>query len=107
MKKRQRIWLPVLVGVLVVLVGIAAAAAAIFDNGVFEVVLNGKTGYVTAPQDVDAVVARSRELLNDAALRAEMGKNGKDLVIERFAWRRMADILEEEFLMLLKEKSCK
>ena len=76
-------------------------------DGTPEVVLNGKTGYVTAPQDVDAVVARSRELLNDAALRAEMGKNGKDLVIERFAWRRMADILEEEFLMLLKEKSCK
>ena len=75
-------------------------------DGTPEVVLNGKTGYVTAPQDVDAVVARSRELLNDAALRAEMGKNGKDLVIERFAWRRMADILEEEFLMLLKEKSC-
>lgn len=76
-------------------------------DGTPEVVLNGKTGYVTAPQDVDAVVARSRELLNDAALRAEMGKNGKELVIERFAWRRMADILEEEFLMLLKEKSCK
>ena len=76
-------------------------------DGTPEVVLNGKTGYVTAPQDVDAVVARSRELLNDAALRAEMGKNGKDLVIERFAWRRMADILEKEFLMLLKEKSCK
>ena len=76
-------------------------------DGTPEVVLNGKTGYVTAPQDVDAVVARSRELLNDAALRAEMGKNGKDLVIERFAWRRMADILEEEFLKLLKEKSCK
>ena len=75
-------------------------------DGTPEVVLNGKTGYVTAPQDVDAVVARSRELLNDAALRAEMGKNGKELVIERFAWRRMADILEEEFLMLLKEKSC-
>lgn len=75
-------------------------------DGTPEVVLNGKTGYVTAPQDVDAVVARSRELLNDAALRAEMGKNGKDLVIERFAWRRMADILEEEFLKLLKEKSC-
>lgn len=76
-------------------------------DGTPEVVLNGKTGYVTAPQDVDAVVARSRELLNDAALRAEMGKNGKELVIERFAWRRMADILEEEFLKLLKEKSCK
>ena len=74
-------------------------------DGTPEVVLNGKTGYVTAPQDVDAVVARSRELLNDAALRAEMGKNGKDLVIERFAWRRMADILEKEFLMLLNAKS--
>ena len=58
-------------------------------------------------QDVDAVVKHSSELLSDAELRQKMGENGRNLVIERFAWRRMADILEEEFLTLLKEKSGK
>ena len=73
-------------------------------DGTPEVVLNGETGYVTAPRDVDAVVKYSHELLSDSALRQKMGENGRALVVERFAWRRMADILEEEFLKLLEEK---
>ena len=76
-------------------------------DGTPEVVLNGETGYVTAPQDVAAVVKHSSELLSDAELRKKMGENGRALVIDRFAWRRMADILEEEFLALLKKKTGK
>ena len=76
-------------------------------DGTPEVILNGETGYVTAPQDVDAVVRHSSELLENGDLRKEMGEKGKALVIERFAWRRMADILEEEFLALLKAKTGK
>jgi glycosyltransferase involved in cell wall biosynthesis len=74
-------------------------------DGTPEVVINGETGFVTAPQDVEAVAARSRELLSDSSLRHTMGLKGKELVIERFAWRRMADILEKEFLQLLEEKT--
>ena len=73
-------------------------------DGTPEVVLNGETGYVTAPRDVDAVVKYSHELLSDSSLRQKMGENGRALVVERFAWKRMADILEEEFLKLLEEK---
>ena len=76
-------------------------------DGTPEVVLNGETGFVTAPQDIDAVVERSRQLLADKALRQKMGENGKALVIDRFAWRRMADILEEEFKQLLETKTAK
>ena len=76
-------------------------------DGTPEVILNGETGYVTAPQDVAAVVKHSSELLSDAELRKKMGENGRALVIDRFAWRRMADILEEEFLALLKKKTGK
>jgi glycosyltransferase involved in cell wall biosynthesis len=76
-------------------------------DGTPEVVLNGETGFVTAPQDIDAVVERSRQLLADKALRQKMGENGKALVIDRFAWRRMADILEEEFKQLLEIKTAK
>lgn len=76
-------------------------------DGTPEVILNGETGYVTAPQDVAAVVKHSSELLSDAELRKKMGENGRALVIDRFAWRRMADILEEEFLALLEKKTGK
>ena len=74
-------------------------------DGTPEVVLNGETGFVTPPQDVDAVFRYSSQLLCDSALRKQMGEKGRELVVERFAWRRMADILEKEFLMLLKEKT--
>lgn len=76
-------------------------------DGTPEVVLNGETGFVTAPQDVDAVVEHSRQLLSDKVLRQKMGENGKALVIDRFAWRRMADILAEEFKQLLESKTAK
>ena len=76
-------------------------------DGTPEVVLNGETGFVTAPQDVDAVVEHCRQLLSDKVLRQKMGENGKALVIDRFAWRRMADILEEEFKQRLEAKTAK
>ena len=56
---------------------------------------------------MDAVVEHSRQLLSDKVLRQKMGENGKALVIDRFAWRRMADILEEEFKQLLEAKTAK
>ena len=74
-------------------------------DGTPEVVIDGVTGYVTAPQDIEAVAARSRELLADPDLRRRMGKKGQELVLERFDWRRMADILEKEYYRLLEEKS--
>ena len=74
-------------------------------DGTPEVVIDGETGYVTAPQDIEAVAARSRELLADPELCRKMGKKGQELVLERFDWRRMADILEKEYYRLLEEKS--
>ena len=76
-------------------------------DGTPEVVIDGETGYVTAPQDIEAVAARSRELLTDPELRRRMGKKGRELVLERFDWRRMADILEKEYYRLLQEKISK
>ena len=73
-------------------------------DGTPEVVIDGETGYVTAPQDIEAVAARSRELLADPELRRRMGKKGQELVLERFDWRRMADILEKEYIHGLRLK---
>ena len=76
-------------------------------DGTPEVVIDGETGFVTAPQDIGAVAARSRELLADPELRRKMGRNGRKLVLERFDWHRMAEILEEEYLRLYEEKTKK
>ena len=85
--------------------GIPAIGFAL--DGTPEVVLNGKTGYTTAPCDIETVVDRTLELLNDDALRRQMGAAGQQMVLEKFDWQLMADILEKEYLELLALKNGK
>ena len=73
-------------------------------DGTPEVVINGKTGYTVKACDIDKVAEHTLTLFDDADLRAKMGANGKELVLERFDWHLMADILEKEFLELYNAK---
>ena len=86
-------------------VGIPAIGFAL--DGTPEVIIDGETGFLTGAEDVDAVVEKSIRLLDDPALREKLGKAGKARVLEQFAWQKMADILEKEFLELLRKKSGK
>ena len=73
-------------------------------DGTPEVVIDGRTGYTVAPERTDEVVSATKLLLSDPVRRAEMGREGKTLVLDRFNWRKMADILEEEYYSLLAGK---
>ena len=78
--------------------GIPAIGFAL--DGTPEVISDGVTGYLTAAEDVDSVAARTLELLNDPELAQKMGQAGQKKVLEQFAWQRMSDILEDEYLRL-------
>lgn len=78
--------------------GIPAIGFAL--DGTPEVISDGVTGYLTAAEDVDSVAARTLELLNDPELAQQMGQAGQKKVLEQFAWQRMSDILEDEYLRL-------
>ena len=82
--------------------GIPAVGFAL--DGTPEVVLNGQTGYTVSPENVDEVISVTRKILDDPEKRQQMGANGKALVLERFNWQKMADILEEEYFRLLQER---
>lgn len=82
-------------------VGIPAIGFAL--DGTPEVIIEGETGYLTAAEDVDAVVEKSIRLLDDKSLREKLGNAGKVKVLEQFDWHKMADILEEEYAALLKK----
>jgi glycosyltransferase involved in cell wall biosynthesis len=58
-------------------------------GGIPEVVADGETGLLVAPRDHTALAAAIVRLLNDDALRAAMGKAGRDRVTERFTVGRM------------------
>ena len=79
--------------------GIPAIGFAL--DGTPEVIFDGETGFLTAAEDIDTVAAKALQLLNDPELSARMGAAGKAMVLEKFDWRKMSDILEQEYLQLL------
>lgn len=74
-------------------------------DGTPEVVLDGQTGYCTAPEAVDEVADRTLELLSDPVRMKEMGENGRELVREKFTHQYMADVLEAAYLELVSSRA--
>jgi len=64
-------------------------ASAIAGSGVGEVVVDGETGVLVAPHDVDAL-ANAIDRFDDAALRERMGAAGRQRWAERFTLERSA-----------------
>ncbi len=73
-----------------------------FDlDGTPEVIIPGKTGFLATPEnDVEAAEGVIK-ILDDPQLAGRLGRNGKNLVADRFPWQKMADILEDEYYKLL------
>ena len=67
-------------------------------DGTPEVVLDGKTGLLACTEDPNDVAQKILRLLKDPQQRTTFGENGRTLVKEKFSWRRMADILEQDYL---------
>jgi glycosyltransferase involved in cell wall biosynthesis len=59
-------------------------------GGLPEVVRDGETGYIVEPGDVDGLRHRLEELLANPRRAREMGRNGRELVMEQFTWERCA-----------------
>ena len=70
-------------------------------DGTPEVVIDGETGYCVAPQSVEEVAEATRRLWLDPERARTMGENGRKLVLEKFRWETMVDILEREYRELL------
>ncbi len=73
-------------------------------GGLPEVIVDGVTGSLVTPADVDSLAAGLEAYVNDADLRAEHGRNGRARVEQYFDWQKngamMAEIYER---MLVKE----
>jgi glycosyltransferase involved in cell wall biosynthesis len=60
-------------------------------GGLAEVVVDGETGFLVPPGDVEALGDRLARLLSDRRLAARLGANARDLVVQRFTWRACAE----------------
>jgi glycosyltransferase involved in cell wall biosynthesis len=60
-------------------------------GGLAEVVADGETGFLVEPGDVGALRDRLAQIVSDRRLAARLGDNARQLVLERFTWRRCAE----------------
>jgi len=72
---------------------------AVAEGGVVETVGDGRTGFLTE-RDAAQFSARLRELIKSPPLRAEFGRNGRQLVAERWQTEHCAARLEANLLLL-------
>jgi glycosyltransferase involved in cell wall biosynthesis len=72
-----------------------------FDlDGTPEVILHGDTGLLCPPGDATSVGDAVLGLLRDKGLAADMGAKGRELVAEKFDWRRMVQRLDSAYKRL-------
>ena len=59
-------------------------------DGLPEVVVDGETGFLVTPGDVDELRDRLAHLLGDRGLAERMGRRARELVLDRFTWEATA-----------------
>jgi glycogen synthase len=60
-------------------------------GGLLDLVVDGETGLLVPPRDVQALRAALERLLGDPALRARMGEAGRQRIREHFSWGPVTD----------------
>ena len=70
-------------------------------GGIAEVVVEGKTGFLVANPDPEALAAHAAQLLNNVRLRSAFGEAGQRRVEEQFSMQRMVHELQTLYLTVL------
>jgi glycosyltransferase involved in cell wall biosynthesis len=60
-------------------------------GGLLDLVVDGETGILVPPGDVQALREALRRLIGDPELRRRMGEAGRERVRERFTWKAVTD----------------
>ena len=76
-------------------------------DGTPEVVLDGKSGHLTPPGDHESAARALIDLLEHEDRRRAYGESGRELVRDKFPWRKMSDVLIEEYESFLSERNSK
>jgi glycosyltransferase involved in cell wall biosynthesis len=70
-------------------------------GGIPEVVIDGETGILTPPGDVNKLAEAILKLASDGRLRENMGKFGHRFVTEKYEWSRSLDTMTELYERLI------
>jgi len=69
--------------------------------GCREIVEDGVNGYLVTPRDAEALAGALEKLINDPALRARMGRAGRERVLQHFTERQVVAETLETYQVLL------
>jgi glycosyltransferase involved in cell wall biosynthesis len=69
-------------------------------GGVRDVVEDGASGLLVAPNDVDSFASKLAELMNDAAKRKILGSRGRVAVMERYSKDHLVDEIDSLYKVL-------
>jgi glycosyltransferase involved in cell wall biosynthesis len=83
--------------------GIPVVASRI--GGLPEVIEDNKTGYLATPNNIDEFAQAISRLIESSSLRAEVGKNGRAFVLQKYAWHESVNIMEKLYKYLLVQYS--
>jgi glycosyltransferase involved in cell wall biosynthesis len=88
----RRVAVPELLG-LVAIEAMASGTPVVASRvgGLAEVVVDGETGFLVEPGDLEALRDRLARVLSDRRLAARLGDNARRRALERFTWRRCAE----------------
>lgn len=70
-------------------------------GGIEDVVTHEKSAFLSAPDDEDTFAENLLKLINDAEMRSRFGKAGRDFVLEKFHYRRLAEDMTDLYNRLL------
>ncbi len=73
-------------------------------GGIPDFVEDGVTGFLVPVGDVEELAAKLKRLLDDPALREEMGRRGRARYVERYKPERITDAFEETYGALWEER---
>ncbi len=73
-------------------------------GGVPEAVLHDKTGLLVEPGDTDALAAAIARLMDDPALAARLGADGRARVLDAFGWDREVKRLQAAFDAIIEKR---
>jgi len=72
-------------------------------GGLVETVLDGKTGFLVEPKNVDELANKLLQLYKDNALREKLGKAGREFVVQNYDWEKAAPKMLEVYERVLKK----
>ncbi len=73
-------------------------------DGIVEVVEDGRSGFLVRPGDPHALAGAIQTLLENAALREQMGEEGRAIALQRFTMERIASQVADLYHELLNRK---